>query len=102
MRARLLQNSQAGRLQKKMALLPPPTNSPLGGESLSSVHKPADLGKKRLTQTSLFHTTDDGMVTRMSIYEMKRDYRAKVEAVLYRQEPLTHLLDPVVIAVLTL
>ena len=47
-------------------------------------------------------TTDDGKVTRMSIDEMKRVYMAKVEAVLYRHEPLKGLLDPMVIAALTL
>jgi hypothetical protein len=101
-RACLLQNSQAGRLQKKMTLQTLPTNSTLGGESLSSVCKSAGLGTKRLKQTSLIHTTDDGKVTRMSIDEMKRVYMAKVEAVLYRHEPLKGLLDPMVIAALTL
>jgi hypothetical protein len=99
--AHFLQNSQAGRLQKKMTLLTPPTNSTLGGESLSSVCKSAGLGKKRLRQTSLIRTTDDGKVTRMSIDEMKRVYTAEVEAVLYRHEPLKRLLDPFVIAALT-
>ncbi len=36
-RTRLIQNSQAGRLTKKMAILTPPTNSTLGGQSLTSV-----------------------------------------------------------------
>ena len=57
-RARLLQNSQAGRLQKKMTLLTPRTNSTLGGESLSSVRKSADLGYKRLKQTTLIRNTE--------------------------------------------
>lgn len=100
--ARLLQNSQAGRLQKKMTLLTPRTNSTLGGESLSSVRKSADLGNKRLKQTTLIRNTEDGKVTMMSIGEMSRVYSAKVEAVLYRHEPLTRLLDPMVIAALTL
>lgn len=101
-RARLLQNSQAGRLQKKMTLLTPRTNSTLGGESLSSVRKSADLGNKRLKQTTLIRNTEDGKVTMMSIGEMSRVYSAEVEAVLYRHEPLTRLLDPMVIAALTL
>ncbi len=101
-RTHLLQNSQAGRLQKKMTLLTPPTNSTLGSESLSSVHKSVGLGKKRLKQTSLICTTDDDKVTRMSIDEMKRAYTVKAEAVLYRHEPLKRLLDPMVIAALTL
>ena len=88
--ARLLQNSQAGRLQKKMTLLTPRTNSTLGGESLSSVCKSADLGKKRLKQTTLIPTTEDGKVTMMSTGELSRVYSAEVEAVLYRNEPLTH------------
>ena len=38
----------------------------------------------------------------MSIDEVKRVYTAKVEAVLYPHEPITRLLDPMVIAALTL
>jgi hypothetical protein len=38
----------------------------------------------------------------MSIDEMKRVYMAKVEAVLYHHEPIKCLLDPMVIAALTL
>jgi hypothetical protein len=38
----------------------------------------------------------------MSIDEMKRVYKTKVEVVLYCHEPLTHLLSPMVIAALTL
>jgi hypothetical protein len=37
-----------------------------------------------------------------SIDKMKRVYMAKVEAVLYCHEPLKRLLDPMVIAALTL
>ena len=85
-----------------MTLLTPPTNSTLGGELLSSVCKSAGLGKKRLKQTSLTCTTDDGKVTRMSIDEMKRVYTAKIETLLYHHEPLKRLLDPMVIAALTL
>ena len=80
-----------------MTLLSLPTNSTLGGELLSSVCKWAGLGKKRLKQTSLIHTNNDGKVTRMSIDVMNRVYMAKVEAVLYHHEPLMHLLDPMVI-----
>ena len=85
-----------------MTLLTPRTNSTLGGESLSSVRKSADLGNKRLKQTTLIRNTEDGKVTMMSIGEMSRVYSAEVEAVLYRHEPLTCLLDPMVIAALTL
>jgi hypothetical protein len=98
----LLQNSQAGRLQKKTTILTPPTNSNSGGKSLSSVCMFAGLGTKRLKQISLICTTNNGKVTRMSIDEMKRVYKAKVEAVLYRHEPLMCLLDPMVIAAITL
>ncbi len=106
-RTRLIQNSQAGRLTKKMAILTPPTNSTLGGQSLTSVCKlslleDATKHMKRFKQTSLIRSTKDGKVTTMSIDEMKRVYKAKVEAVLYRHEPLTHLLCPMVIAALTL
>jgi hypothetical protein len=38
----------------------------------------------------------------MSIDELKRVYKAKVEAILYHHEPLMRLLDPMVIATLTL
>jgi hypothetical protein len=38
----------------------------------------------------------------MSIDEMKRVYKAKVQAIIYRHEPLMHLLDPIVIATSTL
>ncbi len=44
----------------------------------------------------------DDKVTTMSIDEMKRVYKAKVEAVLYCHEPLPHLHCPMVIAALTL
>ncbi len=98
----LLQNSQSGRLQKKMTILTPPTNSTLGGESLSSVCTSAGLGTKRLKQVSLIRTSDDGKVTRMLVDEMKRVYKAKVEAVIYPHEPLMRLLDPFVIATLNL
>jgi hypothetical protein len=101
-RTHLLQNSQAGRLKKKMTLLTLRTSSTLGGESLSSVRKSADLGKQRLKQTSLICTTDDGKVTMMSVDKMKRVYMAKVEAVLYHHEPIKRLHDLMVITALTL
>ncbi len=101
-RVRLLQNSQAGRLQKKMTLLTPHTSPTWGSESLPSVCMSVDLGKKRLMQTSLICTTNDGKVTMMSVDEMKRVCAAKVEAVLYRHEPIKSLLDPMVIVALTL
>jgi hypothetical protein len=100
---RLIQNSQAKRLLKKMTILTPPTNSTLVRESLSSAHTSAGLRTKRIKQTSLICTTDDGKITRMSIDEMKRVYNAKVEAILYCHEYLMHLLDPsMVIVTLTL
>ncbi len=106
-RTRLIQNSQARRLTKKMAILTPSTNSTLGGQSLTSVCKLSLLKDdtkhtKRFKQTSLICSTKDGKVTTMSLDEMKRVYKAEVEAVLYRHEPLTRLLCPMVIAALTL
>ncbi len=106
-RAHLIQNSQAGRLMKKTIILTPPANSTLGGQSLTSVRKlglleDAIKNTKRFKQTSLICSTEDGKVTTMSIDEMKRVYKAKVESVLYRHEPLTRLLCPMVIAALTL
>ena len=102
-RARLIQNSQAGRLTKKTIILTPPANSTLGGQSLTSVCKlgllkDATKNTKRFKQTSLIRSTEDGKVATMSIDEMKRVYKAEVEAVLYRHEPLTRLLCPTVIA----
>jgi hypothetical protein len=90
-----------------MAILTPPTNSSLGGQSLISVRKlslleDATKHTKRFKQTSLIRSTKDGKVTTMLIDEMKRVYKAKVEAVLYRHELLTRLLCPMVIAALTL
>ncbi len=38
----------------------------------------------------------------MLVDEMKRFYKAEVEAVLYPHEPQVHLLDPMVIVALTL
>ncbi len=106
-RTHLIQNSQAGRLTKKMAILTPPTNSTLGGQSLTSVRnlsllEDATKHTKRFKQTSLICSTQDGKVTTMLIDEMKRVYKAEVEAVLYCHEPLTHLLCLMVIAALTL
>ncbi len=106
-RTHLLQNSQAGRLNKKMSLLTPPTDSMLGGESLSSIRKLAiskDSGTypKKMKPTSLRCTTDNGMITMMPLAEMERVYKAKVKAVLYHHEPLDCLIDPMVIAALTI
>ncbi len=56
---------------------------------------------QRLKQTTQIRTTDDGKVTIMSIDEMKQVYSSEVEAVLYCHEPLTRLLDRMVIAALT-
>ncbi len=90
-----------------MAILTPPTNSTLGSQLLTSVRKLSLLKDaikhtKRFKQTSLICFTKDGKVTTMAIDEMKRVYKAKVEAILYRHEPFTHLLCPMVIAALTL
>jgi hypothetical protein len=106
-RTHLIQNSQAGKLTQKMAILTPSTNSTLGGQSSTSVCKLSLLKDdtkhtKRLKQTSLICSTEDGKVTTMSIDEMTRVYKAKVEAVLYCHEPLTRLLCPTVIVALTL
>ncbi len=106
-RAHVIQNSQAGRLTKKTIILTPPANSTLGGQSLTSVCKlglleDATKNTKRFKQTSLIRSTEDGKVTTMSIDEMKRIYKAEVEAVLYPHEPLKRLLCPMVIAALTL
>jgi hypothetical protein len=103
----LLQNSQAGKLNKIMSMLTPPPDSTLGGEMLSSIRKSAlfkcsETYPKRLKQTSLIRTTEEGMITKMPVDEMERVYKAEVEAVLYCQEPLERLLDPMVIAALTL
>ncbi len=103
----LLQNSQAGRLNKKMSLLTPPTDSTLGRESLLSIHesaisKDSEIYPKSMKQSSLICTTKNGMITMMLLAEMERVYKAKVEAVLYPHEPLDCLVDPMVIAALTL
>ena len=66
---RLIQNSQAGILTKKMTILPPHTNSStLGGESLSPIRKSGlvkDAARytKRLKQTSLICIIEDCKVT---------------------------------------
>jgi hypothetical protein len=71
-RARLIQNSQAGRLMKKTVILTPPANSTLGGQSLTSVRKlgllkDATKNTKRFKQTSLICSTEDGKVTTMCV-----------------------------------
>jgi hypothetical protein len=104
----LFQNNQTGRLNKKMSLLTPPTDSTLGGESLLSICKLAiskdfETYPKRMKQTSLIHTTDNGMITTMLLAEMERVYKANKEAVLYHHaEPLDCFIDPMVIAALTI
>jgi hypothetical protein len=99
----LLQNSQAEKLNKKMSMQTLPTGSTLGGESLSSaIFKDSEINPKRIKQTFLICTTKNGMGTNMPVDEMERVYKAKVEAVLYHHEPLELLLDPMVIAALTL
>jgi hypothetical protein len=104
---RLLQNSQVKRLKKKMSLQTLSTDSTLGGESLlsirkSSISKDSGTYQKRMKQTSLIRTTNNGMITKMPHADMERVYQAKVEAVLYRHKPLDCLIDPMVIAVLTI
>ncbi len=105
---RLLQNSQAGKLNKKMSLLTPPTDSTLGKESLSSIRNSAAASKdpeiypKRMKQSLLIRATENGMITTMPLAEIERVYKTKVEAVLYRHKPLDCLIDPMVIAALTL
>jgi hypothetical protein len=106
-RTHLIQNSQAGRLTKKMAILTPPTNSTLGSQSLTLVCKlslleDATKHMKRFKQTSLIHSIEDEKVTTMLTDEMKRVYKAVVEAILYHHEPIMRLLCPMVIATLTL
>ncbi len=103
----LLQNSQAGRLNKKMSLLTLPTDSTLGGESLSSVRKSAISNNsgtypKKIKQTSLLCTNNNGMITTMPLAEMERVYKVQVEAALYHHKPLDCLIDPMVIAALTI
>ncbi len=103
-----LQNSQVGNLNKRMSLFTLLTDSTLGGESLSSIHKLAAASKdpevypKRTKQSLLIWATENGMITTMPLAEMERVYKAEVEAVLYRHEPLDCLIDPIVIAALTL
>ncbi len=103
----LLQNGQAGRLNKKMSLLTLPTDSTLGRECLLSIHKLAiskdcETYPKRMKQSSLICTTKNGMITMMLLAEMEKVYKAEVEAVLYHHKPLECLIDPMVIAALTL
>ena len=90
-----------------MSLLTLPTDSTLGGESLLSVRKSAISNysgtyPKKMKQTSLLHTTNNGMITTMPLAEMERVFKAKVEAVLYHHKPLICLIDPMVIAALTI
>jgi hypothetical protein len=107
-RTLLLQNNQAGRLNKKMSLLTLPADSTLGGESLSSICKSAATSKdpeiypQRMKQSSLIWATENIMISTMPLAEMERVYKAKVEAVLYRYKPLDCLIDQMVIAALTL
>ncbi len=86
-RTHLLQNSQAGKLNKKLSLLTLPTDSILGRESLSSICKLAAASKdpeiypKRMKQSLLIRATENGMITTMPLTEMERVYKAEVEAV---------------------
>ncbi len=103
----LLQNSQAGRLNKKMSLLTLPTDSTLGRESLplickSAISKDSGTYPKRMKQTSLIHTANNGLITTMPLAETDRVYKAKVEYVLYPHKPLDCLIEPMVIAALTI
>ncbi len=54
----------------------------------SALFKCSETNQKRLKQTSLIRTTEDGMITKTPVDEMERVYKAGVEAVFYRQEPL--------------
>jgi hypothetical protein len=51
-----------------------------------------------MKQSLLIWATKNGMITTMPLAEMERVYKAEVEAVLYRHEPLDRLIDPMVIA----
>ncbi len=55
-----------------------------------------------MKQTSLICTTNNGMITTILFAKMERVYMAKVEAVLYRHKWLDCLIDPMVIAALTI
>ncbi len=55
-----------------------------------------------MKQSLLIQATENGMITSMPLAEMERVYKAKVEAVLYRHKPLDCVIDPMVIAALTL
>jgi hypothetical protein len=55
-----------------------------------------------MKQSSLICTTKNGMITMMLLAEMEKVYKAEVEAVLYHHKPLECLIDPMVIAALTL
>ncbi len=77
----LLQNSQAGGLNKKISLLTPPTDSTLGGESLSpicksAISKDSETYPMRMKQAALIRTTKNGMITTMPLSEMERVYKA--------------------------
>jgi hypothetical protein len=106
----LLQNRQAERLNKKMTLLTLltlPADSTLGGESLlpvckSAIFKDSETQPKRTKQSSLICTTKNSMITTMPLAEMERVYKVKVEAVIYRHDPLDCIIDLMVIAALTL
>ncbi len=74
---------------------------------MSAVHKSAISNNsgtypKKIKQTSLLCTTNNGMITTMPLAEMERVYKAKVEAVLYHHKPLDCLIDPMVIAALSI
>ncbi len=55
-----------------------------------------------MKQSSVIRATENGQITTMTLTEIERVYKAEVEAVLYHHEPLNHLIDPMVIAALTL
>jgi hypothetical protein len=103
----LLHNSQAGKLNKKMSMQTPPTDSIVGRELLLLIcklviFKDSVTYPKRMKQISLICTTKNGMITKMTVAEMERIFKTKVEAVLYCHDQLDCLLDPMVIAELTL
>jgi hypothetical protein len=69
---------------------------------LAAASKDPEIYPKRMKQSLLIWATENGMITTMPLAEMERVYKAKVEAVLYRHKPLDCLIDPMVMAALTL
>jgi hypothetical protein len=70
--------------------------------AVATASKDPEIYPKRMKQSLLIWATENGMITTMLLAEMERVYKAKVEALLYPHEPLDCLINPMVIAVLTL